>query len=54
MDTEKELSRINTEAETINIQVKDYDGNSTKWFGLNDKAAITALKKFLDQRMKKV
>ena len=35
--TEKELSNINIRAATINVQVRDYDGNSTKWFGLNER-----------------
>lgn len=50
--TKNELGRINTKAETINIQVSDYDGNKTKYLGMNDQQACMAFKKFIEQRMK--
>ena len=50
--TETELNKINAGADTVNIQVKDFDGNSTKWLGMNQKAGLMALKKFIEKRLK--
>lgn len=50
--TSNELSRINTKAETVNIQIYDYDGNRIKNLGMNDKEALVALKKFVEARIK--
>jgi hypothetical protein len=52
--TETELNKINPEADTVNIQVKDFDGNSTKWLGMNQKAGLMALKKFIEKRLKSI
>ncbi len=51
--TSNELGKLKSD-ETINIQVRDFDGNKTKWLGLNDKEALMAFKKFVDQRIKSV
>lgn len=47
-----ELSGINTNADTVTIKVSDFDGNSTKFLGLNDNESVSSFKKFLDKRMK--
>lgn len=52
--TTNELNRINIKADTISIQVTDYDGNKTKYLGLNDKEAVMAFKKFIEMRMKNI
>ena len=49
--TQKELDRIDPNAATINIQVNDSDGNKTKWLGMNNKAGLMALKKFIEARI---
>jgi len=52
--TTMELNRINPTAETINVKVSDYDGNSTKFLGMNDMKALMAMKKFIEKRMKAI
>lgn len=52
--TQKELSNINVKADTVDIQVSDYDGNKTKYLGMNDKQALMAMKKFIEARLKHV
>lgn len=49
--TQKELDRIDPNAPTVNIQVRDSDGNKTKWLGMNNKAGLMALKKFIEARI---
>ena len=49
--TSNELDRLDNEG-MINAQFRDDGSNSTKWLGLNDKEALMALKKFIDQRIK--
>lgn len=49
-----ELNKINVDAETVSIVVTDYDGNKTKYLGLNDKQSLMALKNFVEKRMKAV
>lgn len=50
--TENELKKINVKSDTVNIKVSDYDGNSTKNLGMNDKQSLMAMKKFIEERMK--
>lgn len=49
--TEKELSKINVHSETLNLQVRDYQGNATKWLGMNEKEDIQAMIDFLNNRL---
>lgn len=52
--TSNELKRINVKADTVNIKVTDYDGNSTKNLGMNNKQDLMAMKKFIEMRMKNI
>lgn len=49
--TSNELGNLDND-QMVNAQFRDFNGNSTKWLGLNDKEALTALKKFVDARIK--
>ena len=46
----KELDKIDYNAPTVNVQIRDYDGNKTKWIGLNDKQAVGEFMKFIRNR----
>lgn len=52
--TDKELSQINVAADTVNVKVSDYDGNSTKNLGLNDMESLKAMEKFIKARIKAI
>ena len=49
--TSNELDRLDNGG-MINAQFRDDGNNSTKWLGLNDKEALMAFKRFIDQRIK--
>lgn len=50
--TQEQLKRIKVAAPTVSIVVHDYDGNATKYLGLNDADSIKAFRDFLDSREK--
>ena len=52
--TQEQLKRIQVAAPTVSIVVHDYDGNATKYLGLNDAESIKAFREFLDQREKQL
>jgi len=51
-ENKSELKQINPSAETVNVQVRDYDGNKTKFMGMNDKESINSLINFFKERLK--
>ncbi len=51
--TSNELDSLSAD-KTINAQLRDFDGNKTKWLGMNDSEALKAFQKFINKRLKNV
>ena len=50
--TKNQLDGVDINSETISVQIVDYDGNKTKYLGMNNKKDIDELITFLSNRKK--